>query len=43
MLIHIHIHIHILIFIQIEPSDPQDAEVANMYLANYEQFASTAR
>jgi ubiquitin-conjugating enzyme (huntingtin interacting protein 2) len=26
-----------------EPSDPQDAEVANMYLANYEQFASTAR
>lgn len=26
-----------------EPSDPQDAEVANMYLRNYEQFASTAK
>lgn len=26
-----------------EPSDPQDAEVANMYLANREQFESTAR
>ena len=26
-----------------EPSDPQDAEVANMYLSNYERFASTAR
>ena len=27
----------------LEPSDPQDAEVANMYLSNYERFASTAR
>lgn len=26
-----------------EPNDPQDAEVANMYLSNYEQFCSTAR
>lgn len=26
-----------------EPSDPQDAEVANMYQSNYEQFCSTAR
>ena len=26
-----------------EPSDPQDAEVANMYLTNYEMFSSTAR
>jgi ubiquitin-protein ligase len=26
-----------------EPSDPQDAEVANMYLSNKEQFNSTAR
>lgn len=26
-----------------EPSDPQDAEVANMYLSDYERFASTAR
>ena len=26
-----------------EPSDPQDAEVANMYLGNQEQFISTAR
>ena len=25
-----------------EPSDPQDAEVANMYNASYEQFACTA-
>jgi ubiquitin-protein ligase len=27
----------------LEPSDPQDAEVANMYLSNYERFLSTAR
>lgn len=26
-----------------EPNDPQDAEVANMYLSNREQFNSTAR
>ena len=26
-----------------EPSDPQDAEVANMYLSNYDQWASMAR
>jgi ubiquitin-conjugating enzyme (huntingtin interacting protein 2) len=26
-----------------EPSDPQDAEVANMFQSNYEQFCSTAR
>ena len=26
-----------------EPSDPQDAEVANMYLSNRDQFNSTAR
>jgi ubiquitin-conjugating enzyme (huntingtin interacting protein 2) len=26
-----------------EPSDPQDAEVANMYLTNYEKFAETAK
>jgi hypothetical protein len=26
-----------------EPSDPQDAEVANMYLRNREQFLSTAK
>jgi ubiquitin-conjugating enzyme (huntingtin interacting protein 2) len=26
-----------------EPSDPQDAEVANMYQSNYEQFCSTAK
>lgn len=26
-----------------EPSDPQDAEVANMYLRNYEEFVSTAK
>mmetsp|Transcript_15250 Transcript_15250/g.22934 ORF Transcript_15250/g.22934 Transcript_15250/m.22934 type:complete len:191 (-) Transcript_15250:219-791(-) len=26
-----------------EPSDPQDAEVANMYQSNYEQFVNTAR
>ena len=26
-----------------EPSDPQDAEVANMYLSNMEQFVSQAK
>ena len=26
-----------------EPSDPQDAEVANMYLGNYAQFVETAK
>ena len=26
-----------------EPNDPQDAEVANMFLSDYERFASTAR
>lgn len=26
-----------------EPSDPQDAEVANMYLSNYEVFRNTAK
>merc|ERR1712196_96612 len=26
-----------------EPDDPQDAEVANMYLSNYERFKSTAK
>lgn len=26
-----------------EPSDPQDAEVANMYLSNYQQFESMAK
>lgn len=26
-----------------EPNDPQDAQVANMYLSNYEQFQSTAK
>ena len=26
-----------------EPSDPQDAEVANMYQSNYEQWVSTAK
>jgi hypothetical protein len=31
------------VFRPLEPSDPQDAEVANMYLSNYERFASTAR
>ena len=30
-------------FLPLEPNDPQDAEVANMYLSNYERFASTAR
>lgn len=32
-----------LLLLLLEPSDPQDAEVANMYLSNYERFLSTAR